>query len=64
MNAKDLSLLQEEVQQAHALVLALEIPQFHPTHEDLAAFHEYLLQIQSMEEAERQLVQGMGMQSM
>lgn len=42
MSGKDMEQLLEEVQQAHALVLALEIPKFHPTMEDLSAFHDYL----------------------
>lgn len=42
MSGKDMEQLLEEVQQAHALVLALEIPKFNPTMEDLSAFHDYL----------------------
>lgn len=60
MTGKNLGLLQEEVQQAHALLLALEIPKFHPTMEDLSAFHDYL-QVQQMQsqEAAEQTMQGM-----
>ena len=62
MSGKDLGLLQEEVQQAHALLLALEIPKFHPTMEDLSVFHDYLQeqQMQSQKAAE-QTMQGMSM---
>ena len=59
---KRVSCIVEEVQQAHALVLALEIPKFQPTVEDLSAFHDYLQeqQLQSQESAE-QTMQGMSM---
>lgn len=62
MSGKDLGQLQEEVQQAHALLLALEIPKFHPTVEDLSAFRDYL-QVQQMQsqEAAEQTMQGMSM---
>ena len=56
MSGNDLGKLQEEVQQAHALLLALEIPQFHPTMEDLTTFHDYL--------QEQQMRQGAGEQTM
>lgn len=62
MSGNDMEQLLEEVQQAHALVLALEIPKFQPTVEDLSAFHDYLQeqQLQSQESAE-QTMQGMSM---
>ena len=62
MTGNDMEQLLEEVQQAHALVLALEIPKFQPTVEDLSAFHDYLQeqQLQSQESAE-QTMQGMSM---
>ena len=62
MTGNDMEQLLEEVQQAHALVLALEIPKFQPTVEDLSAFHDYLQeqQLQSQESAE-QTIQGMSM---
>ena len=60
MSGKELGKLQEEVQQAHALLLALEIPQFHPTLEDLAAFHDYLQEQQMQKDAE-QTMQEMSM---
>lgn len=62
MSGNDMEQLLEEVQQAHALVLALEIPNFQPTVEDLSAFHDYLQeqQLQSQESAE-QTMQGMSM---
>lgn len=62
MSGNDMEQLLEEVQQAHALVLALEIPNFQPTVEDLSAFHDYLQeqQLQSQESAE-QTMQEMSM---
>lgn len=62
MSGNDMEQLLEEVQQAYALVLALEIPKFQPTVEDLSAFHDYLQeqQLQSQESAE-QTMQGMSM---
>ncbi|MBQ8238092.1 MAG: hypothetical protein IJZ39_08100 [Oscillospiraceae bacterium] len=50
MNTKDLNALQQEVQQAYALVQALEVMRFQPTLDDLSAFHSYLKQ----EQAQRQ----------
>ena len=47
MTAADMGQLQAEVQQAHALLLALEIPKFHPTNEDLISFHAYLTEQQA-----------------
>ncbi len=62
MSGNDMEQLLEEVQQAHPLVLALEIPKFQPTVEDLSAFHDYLQeqQLQSQESAE-QTMQEMSM---
>lgn len=42
MSSKDMNALQQEVQQAYALVQALEVMRFQPTLEDLTAFHKYL----------------------
>ena len=50
MNAKDLNALQQEVQQAYALMQALGVMRFQPTLDDLSAFHSYLKQ----EQAQRQ----------
>ena len=50
MSGNDMEQLLEEVQQAHALVLALEIPNFQPTVEDLSAFHDYLQEQQMQSE--------------
>ena len=62
MSGKDMEQLLEEVQQAHALVLALEIPQFHPTLEDLSAFHDYLQEQQMQsQKAEEQTMQDISM---
>lgn len=62
MSGKDMEQLQMEVQQVHALILALEIPQFHPTMEDLSAFHDYLQEQQMQsQEAPEQSMQGMSM---
>ena len=62
ISGKDMEHLLEEVQQAHALVLALEIPQFHPTLEDLSAFHDYLQEQQMQsQEAEEQTMQDISM---
>lgn len=62
MSGKGIEQLLEEVQQAHALLLALEIPKFQPTMEDLTAFHDYLQeqQMQSQEAAE-QTIQDISM---
>ena len=62
MSGKDMEQLLEEVQQAHALVLALEIPKFHPTLKDLSAFHDYLQEQQMQsQKTEEQTMQGMSM---
>ena len=62
MSGKEMEQLLEEVQQAHALVLALEIPQFHPTLEELSAFYNYLQEQQMQsQETEEQTMQGMSM---
>ena len=62
MSGKDMEQLLEEVQQAHALVLALEIPKFHPTMEDLTAFHDYLQEQQMQsQETEEQTMQDISM---
>lgn len=47
MNAKDLNALQQEVQQAYALIQALEVMRFQPTLDDLSVFHSYLKQEQA-----------------
>lgn len=47
MSAKDLNALQQEVQQAYALVQALEVMRFQPTLDDLSAFQSYLKQEQA-----------------
>ena len=62
MSGNDMEQLLEEVQQAHALVLALEIPNFQPTVEDLSAFHDYL-QEQQMQ-SEENIYSGIHEQSM
>lgn len=47
MTAKDLGQLQTEVGQTHALLQALEMGNYQPTHEDLMAFHDQLVQEQA-----------------
>ena len=43
MTATDLGKLAQEVQQAQALLTALEMYRFQPTQKDMEQFHEYLL---------------------
>lgn len=62
MSGKGMEQLLEEVQQAHALVLALEIPNFQPTVEDLSAFHDYLQEQQT--QSEENIYSGIHEQSM
>ena len=62
MSGNDMEQLQAEVQQVHALLLALEISQFHPTLEDLSAFHAYLREQQT--QSEENLYPGIHEQSM
>ena len=62
MSGNDMEQLLEEVQQAHALVLALEIPKFQPTVEDLSAFHDYLQEQQT--QSEENIYSGIHEQSM
>ena len=44
MTAADLGKLATEVQQAQALLTALEMQHFQPTQKDMEYFHEYLLE--------------------
>lgn len=62
MTGNDMAQLLKEVQQAHALVLALEIPKFQPTVEDLSAFHDYLQEQQT--QSEDNIYSGVHEQSM
>ena len=62
MSGNDMEQLKTEVQQVHALLLALEIPQFHPTLKDLSAFHDHLVEQQmASQEAEEQSMREMSM---
>lgn len=62
MSGNDMEQLQTEVQQVHALLLALEIPQFHPKLKDLSAFHDHLVEQQmASQEAEEQSMWEMSM---
>ena len=51
MNSKDLSLLHREVQQAQALLTALEMTKLQPTQKDMEALYQHL-QGQAMEQTE------------
>lgn len=62
MTGNDMEQLQTEVQQVHTLLLALEIPQFHPTLEDLSAFRDFLQEQQT--QSEENLYPGIHEQSM
>lgn len=54
MSSKDLWHLHREVQQAQALLTALELTKFQPTQKDIALFREYLLQKQEQAPSEMQ----------
>ena len=54
MTATDLGKLATEVQQAQALLTALEMYRFQPTQKDMEQFHEYLLDRQQCGHAQPQ----------
>lgn len=64
MSASDLGKLATEVQQAQALLTALEMYQFQPTQKDMVRFHDHLLvQLHGPSQPE-QVQTGMDTQSM
>ena len=64
MSAADLGKLATEVQQAQALLTALEMYHFQPTQKDMERFHDHLLeQLHDLSQPE-QIPQGIETQSM
>ena len=64
MTAADLGKLATEVQQAQALLTALEMYKLQPTQKDMERFHDYLLEQQHTHAQPQQVQTGMDAPSM
>ena len=64
MTAADLGKLATEVQQAQALLTALEMYKFQPTQKDMEQFYDYLLEQQHTHAQPQQVQTGMDTPSM